>query len=195
VTHYSGKKRRSKNRQYRPPRQAIYVPKIPRVGGSYGRSKNYFRQHDFKYEREPPIKPPRVETSYVREEKTPLVRTAAPQSLRLESQFVPEITSEKLQTNHETSADEARITAEAEPQIAEPGLVTYVTESVFDVTVEAEPSAFSEIPPDIAVGPELYESYELPAKDLELLLAELDADPLQAEVQPEKVEAESPSEA
>ena len=39
----------------------------------------------------------------------------------------------------------------------------------------------SEIEAPIARTPELYESYELPLKDIELLLAELDANPLETD--------------
>ena len=58
----------------------------------------------------------------------------------------------------------------------------------FDLAVEAaEP--ITENPIEDAIefsiesGPELYESYELPVKDLELLLAELDANPLETSIE------------
>jgi hypothetical protein len=55
------------------------------------------------------------------------------------------------------------------------------TEPLVETSQEANPV--------IRKGAELYESYELPVNDLELLLVELDASPF--EVQPEKnVEAE-----
>ncbi len=188
-----GKKKRSTKRQYRPPRRDIRAPHIPRIGGSSGRSKNYFRNHDFKYDREIPIRPPEVETSYVREEKPSYERNVAFRSFPLESKFIPNAIDEKVQTKPETSQEETKLAADVESPIVEPDLETH--ESPFDVTIEAEPSSFSEIPPDIVVGPELYEAYELPIKDLELLLVELDANPLQTEVRPEKkLETESQSE-
>lgn len=196
MAHYSGKKKGSTKKRYRRSRQAIHVPRIPRVGGSFGRSKNYFRNHDFKYEREPPIRPPEVETSYVRDEKPSYERNAAPHPFPLKSKFIPNTVGDKVHTKVETSPEEVKNDAEvSELPLVEPGIETHEMESAFDVTVEAEPSAFSGIAPDIVVGPELYEAYELPAKDLELLLAELDVNALQPEVQPEKkLEAESPSE-
>jgi hypothetical protein len=41
----------------------------------------------------------------------------------------------------------------------------------------------NEIEASIENGPELYESYELPVKDLELLLVELDANPLETQIE------------
>lgn len=53
-----------------------------------------------------------------------------------------------------------------------------------------EKGELEEVPSEPAKGSEFHESYELPAKDAELLLAELDANPLETDVDQkgEKVE-------
>ena len=60
-------------------------------------------------------------------------------------------------------------------------------ESLFEPTLEAAEPALEKttenLLPTIENGPEIFESYELPVKDLELLLVELDAYPLETNIE------------
>ena len=93
---------------------------------------------------------------------------------------------------------ETRLDSETPPNLQEAGLEAKALETGVVAIEEKAPEIDSTEPlveisqeanPVIGKGAELYESYELPINDLELLLVELDASPF--EVRPEKnVEAE-----
>lgn len=157
------------------------------------------------------MKPPReIETHFVREENSPErysdlyppvteheIDRAFYENLQKYLESKQEQPAEKTHVANEiepkTLAEETESVELQEPLSTEPA--THDLENPVEVRVEAEPAAFSEIPPDMKVGPELYEAYDLPAKDLELLLFELDANPLQPEIpQEKKLEAEARSE-
>jgi hypothetical protein len=89
---------------------------------------------------------------------------------------------ERLETNHETEHQIETPVDIPEINSAEIGQVTSEIPPQIDLEVEQGLNAAIE-------SPESFESLELPIADLELLLIELDANPLEA--QPEKiVEAE-----
>jgi hypothetical protein len=96
------------------------------------------------------------------------------------------------QVERRTNSETQQVDIGAHP-LAETGPVT-VEEKIPEIDmneklVEVDPLSSTEVSQEtsasmIEVTPELHESYELPVKDLELLLVELDANPF--EVQPEK---------
>ena len=70
------------------------------------------------------------------------------------------------------------------------GLISRMDEMKLEPTVESA-EATLENPTDIEIdaalrAPELYESYEFPMKDIELLLAELDAIPFETKIEAEQ---------
>ena len=177
-------------------------------GGSY-RPRSYGRQHDFKYEREPQPKPPKeVETHYLKEENTPdppripfrpevapvQVGRIVNENLQKYFEKEPEQTAENDKTDYGIEADTLDLGWDVIPN--EFSTPIREMENIFELTVEQpepmlERSLEPSIEPSIENGPELYKSYELPVNDLELLLAELDANPLETNLelnQAEKLE-------
>jgi hypothetical protein len=185
-----------------------YVPRLgdeyggPRLGGGgYSGPRNYMRTHDFRYEREPSSRPPKTETRYE------VVERPSTESYRQPTLYRPELDQasvekavgqaverylrndseqkeespqvEHVETKQELDMDNSlteTVTAEAKaPEIGS-------TEAVeVDPLLSAEPQETDAL---IEPTPDSLESYEIPITDLELLLIELDANPL--EVRPEK---------
>jgi hypothetical protein len=196
---YSGKRSYSRKRPY--------VPSLG--GGGYGGPRNYFRSHDFRYEREPSSKPPKTETRYEVIERPstegyrfPAYRPEPDQDLM--ERAVGRAMEKYLRNDSEQKQEpqaETRPELETQPNLQEAGIeANSVTETSLpieekapetDLTQAAEPivKISRESNAITEKGAELNDTYELPVADLELLLIELDANPL--EVQQEKnVEAE-----
>jgi hypothetical protein len=197
-TTYSGR------RSY--PKRRPYIPNLG--GGGYGGPRNYFRTHDFRYEREPASKPPKTETHYEVIERPstgsyrfPAYRPEPDQDLmeravgRAMEKYLRNDSEQKQEPQAETGPE-----LETQPNLQEAGIETKRTEPIpaiekaseIDLAEPAEP--LLEISQDLNAinekGVETKEAYELPVADLELLLVELDADAL--EVRPEKnIEAEA----
>ena len=102
----------------------------------------------------------------------------------------PELPLEKTKTDYEIERDALGTETESNVMMAEisPATATEEIESMFELTVGAaepmlEHSTETKLEPTIERGPELYESYELPVNDLELLLAELEGDPLETSIE------------
>jgi len=192
-------------------KRRTYIPSLARGGGgSYGGPKNYYRHHDFKYEKEPELKPPKVETHYAIERpiesyRLPPYRPEFDQTSvekiigqTIERYHHNDLELEELEDNDQTQRHTEtenplnlqRMNVEANSS-EEKGLGTspeIASEAHPDML--AQPESLLEFSQEAnATSPEPFESYELPIADLELLLIELDANPL--EVQPEnRVEAE-----
>jgi hypothetical protein len=189
------RKRTGKSYSHRRP----YLPSLG--GGSYGGPRNYFRTHDFRYEREQSAKLPKTETHYevierpstevyrqptfYRPDQTLMEKAvghAIEKYLRNDIEQKQESQTEirpELETDLQAVGIEANRTVETSPAIGEKA-------PEIDLTEPAEPLAEISQEPNAVIdkGAELHETYELPVADLELLLIELDANPL--EVQPEK---------
>jgi len=177
-------------------------------GGSY-RPRSVGRTHDFKYEREPQLKAPKeIETHYLREKEIPEA-PANPYRPGVNVDQIGKTVSEKIQkyladqterqsetTDYEVHSN--MLGAETESDFVIPELPSAAIEGMddkLDLTVEAvepitENPVEDPIEPSLQSGPELYESGELPVRELELLLAELDATPLETKLdqKSEKVE-------
>jgi hypothetical protein len=188
-TTYSGR------RSY--PKRRPYIPNLG--GGGYGGPRNYFRTHDFRYEREPASKPPKTETHYEVIERPstgsyrfPAYRPEPDQDLmeravgRAMEKYLRNDSEQKQEPQAETGPE-----LETQPNLQEAGIETNRREPSpaiektpeIDLTeplaeISQEPTAI------IEKGAEPNYTYELPLADLELLLIELDANPL--EVQQEK---------
>jgi len=189
-------------------RKRPYMPSLG--GGGYGGPRNYLRTHDFRYEREPTPKPTKTETRYEVIERPstegyrqPTFYRPEPDQASLE-QVVGRTIEKYLRNDSEQkresqSQTETHLDSESPSnlqevgdleanRLAETGPATIEKAPEIDLTEPAEPLV--EISQEaIPVIDKVAELYELPVKDLELLLVELDANPL--EVQPERnIEAE-----
>jgi len=187
-----------------------YTPNLG--GGGYGGPRNYFRTHDFRYEKEPSAKLPKTETRYEVIERPSTESYRQPTFYRPEpdqtlmEKAVGHAIEKYLRNDSEQKREsqyhaETRLDSETPPDLHEVGLEanrlvetgpTAIEEKApeIDLTERAEPLVeISQEANLIDKGAELYDSYELPVNDLELLLVELDANAF--EVLPEKkVEAE-----
>jgi hypothetical protein len=199
------RKRKRGGRSYTKKRS--YIPNLG--GGGYSGPRNYFRTHDFRYEREPSAKPPKIETRYE------VIERPSTESYRQPTFYRPELDqaaleksvghaierylrNESEQKRESQYQAETRLDSETPPNLQEAGLEAKALKTGVVAIEEKAPEIDSTEPlveisqeanPVIGKGAELYDSYELPVNDLELLLVELDASPF--EVQPEKsVEAE-----
>jgi len=198
VTEYRRKRKRA-GRSYS--RKRPYSPKLG--GGGYSGPRNYSRPHDFRYEREPSSKPPKTETHYeiIERPSTESYRLPAyrpePDQASMEK-TVSRAIEKYLRDEPEQKEAETRPELETPPNLLEVGLEANrlgetspaVEEKApeIELTEPAEPLAemSQETNPLADIGPELY---DIPIADLELLLVELDANPL--EVRPERnIEAE-----
>jgi hypothetical protein len=159
-------------------------------GGSY-RPRSYGRPHDFRYEREQQVKPPKeVETHYAREERIPGVppNPYRPETALGETGRAHEIERGYLASERQERTENATKEYEVESNFlgTETELDSRMTELLSRMgqmelvpTVESAETTLrdpndSEI--DAALrAPELYEVYEYPAKDLKLLMTEIDA--------------------
>jgi hypothetical protein len=184
-------------------------PWLSRVGGQ-GRSagyspRNYFRHHDFKYEREPETKPPKLETHYAIERPIDTYRPPAFYQPELNQTSVEKIVEHAIEKYRPNDSERGtledvgqnRRNPESEnlPEIniessTETGPVTPEENAAgvaLDVSAQPElPQEFNAIT-DQTLEPS--ETMELPIADLELLLVELDTNPL--ELRPEiNVEAQ-----
>jgi hypothetical protein len=191
---YSGRRSYTRKRQY--------IPSLG--GGGYSGPRNYFRTHDFRYEREPASKPPKTETHHeiIERPSTEGYRFPAyrpePDQTTIEKTVGRAV--EKYLRNDIEQKQESRPDTgpklETQPALQEEGIeANFVTETSLpieekapenDLTQAAEPvvEISRESNAIIDKGAELNDTYELPVADLELLLIELDANPL--EVQQEK---------
>lgn len=187
-----------------------YTKKRPYIsnlgGGGYSGPRNYFRTHDFRYEKEQSTKPPRTETRYE------VVERPSTESHRQPTFYRPELDqaaleksvghaierylrNESEQKRESQYQAETRLDSETPPNLQEAGLEAKALETGVVAIEEKAPEIDSTEPlveisqeanPVIGKGAELY---DVPIADLELLLVELDAYPF--EVQPEKnIEAE-----
>ena len=169
--------------------------------------RSYFRSHDFKYEREREPKPPKVETHYAIERPTESYRQPAFYRPELDQVPLEKVVGETIERYRHDDLERGKLENDnqtrrypenevpldvrknnAEAKSVEPSLDKQEIPS--EVNLEGAPQLepLPQVDP-LVESPELYESYELPVADLELLLIELNANPL--EVQPEKnVEAE-----
>lgn len=200
--------RRTSNYRRRP-----YTPKLSRLGGggAYRGSGGYHRNQEFRYEREPELKPPKVETHYTIERpiesyRFPTYRAELDQTAveRIVGQTVDMYRrdnreGERLETNDQTkSHTETETPAEVgrnveqnvveEKPLEDIGLATsQLSAPQIELGSSLQPEPLSETlhEANSMQQPESFESYELPIADLELLLIELDANPLEA--QPEKI--------
>lgn len=173
------------------------------------------RTHDFKYEREPTSKPAKTETRYEGIERPPAESYRQPALYRPEldpalmEKAVGQVMERYLRNDSERKEPSPQVEGHTNSEtqqeldmaanaLVETGPIT-VDAKIPDIDmseklVEADPLLSTEFSQKtsasmIEPAPELHESYELPVRDLELLLVELDANPF--EVQPEKnIEAE-----
>lgn len=175
-------------------------------GGSYVGPRNYYRHHDFKYEKETDAKPPKVETHYTIERpiesyRLPAYRPELDQTAvenivgqAVEKYRRKDLEHEKLEAQHNESESSISLQENnVESKPSDQGLTARDVPFEANLDVSAQPESVSEVRQEAEMAldrsPEPYESSELPIADLELLLIELDANPL--ETQPEKiVEAE-----
>jgi hypothetical protein len=159
------------------------------------------RTHDFRYEREPSSRPPKTETRYEVIERPSTESYPQPTFHRPEldqaslEKAVGQAIERYLRNESEQSPQAERRT-ETEQALyveANPAAETATAEarvSVLDATEPIEVNRLSPVEASqennaaVEPTPDPLESYELPIADLELLLIELDANPL--EVQPEK---------
>jgi hypothetical protein len=201
VTEYRRKRKRT-GRPYAGKRP--YTPN--RGGGGYGGPRNYFRTHDFRYEKERDAKLPKTETRYEVIERPSTetylqptfyhpepdqalmdktVGRAMEKYLRNDSEQTQESPTE-THLDSETQSNLPGIGLEAN-RFVETGPVTIEEKAPeIDLTEPAEPLMEVSQGGMIDKGPELF---DIPVADLELLLVELDAIPL--EVRPERnIEAE-----
>lgn len=205
------RKRKRAGKSY--PRKRPYTPRSG--GGGYSGPRNYLRTHDFKYEKESFAKLPKTETRYEVIERPTTESYRQPTFYRPEldqarMEKVVGRTIEKYlrndseQKRESQSQTETHLDSESPPNLQKVGLEANRLVETGPATIEKAPEIDSTETPSLAeplveisqeANPvidkvaELYESYELPAKDLELLLVELDANPL--EVPPERnIEAE-----
>ena len=197
------RKRKRGGRSYT--KRRPYIPNLG--GGGYGGPRNYFRTHDFRYEKESSAKLPKTETRYEVIERPStesyrqptfyrpepdqaLMEKAAGQAvekyLRNDSEQKRESQSQ-VETRMETPVDSQQIDTEAKAlqtglaAIEEKAPEIDSTEPLVEISQEASPVNEK--------VPELYESYEFPVNDLELLLVELDVNPLEVRLE-KNVEAE-----
>jgi hypothetical protein len=174
----------------------------PRLGGGGYGPRNYIRTHDFRYEREQPSRPPKTETRYE------VVERPSTESYRQPTFHRPELDQasmekavgqamERYLRNESERSPQTEKKAEAQQDLdvgTNPLAEIVTTEAEtreIDATepIEVDPLSSVEVPqetdePMIEPNADPLESYELPIGDLELLLIELDANPL--EVQPER---------
>jgi hypothetical protein len=173
----------------------------PRLGGGgYSGQRNYIRAHDFKYEREPTSKLPKTETRYEVIER-PSTESYPPTLYRPEleqasvEKAVGQAMERYLRNDSERSPQvEGRTETQQELDVGANPLVEGTTGEAkapeIDATrpVEVDRLSPTEGPQETNVPieptPDPLESYEIPITDLELLLVELDANPLEA--RPEK---------
>jgi hypothetical protein len=185
-----------------------YVPRLrakyggPRLGGGgYSGPRNYIRTHDFRYEREPTPKLPKTETRYEVIERPSTESYPQPALYRPEleqasvEKAVGQAMERYLRNDSERSPEvEGRTETQQELDVGANPLVEATTGEAKAPEIGAtEPVEVDRLSPaegpqetnaPIEPTPDPLESYELPITDLELLLIELDANPL--EVQPEK---------
>ncbi|MGA2790332.1 MAG: hypothetical protein ABSF00_06155 [Candidatus Bathyarchaeia archaeon] len=179
-------------------------PYIPNLGGGgYGGPRNYFRTHDFRYEKESPAKLPKTETRYE------VIERPSTESYRQPTFYRPEPDQalmekavgramEKYLRNDsdqkQESQTETDLVSETPPNLQEVGLEANRFVETGPATIEQKEPEIDLTEPLVEVsqqaiidkGPELY---DVPVADLELLLVELDSN--QLEVQPERnIEAE-----
>ena len=204
-TKKSGKQHGSKIADYK---RRPYTPRPSSLsgGGSYGGPKNYYRHHDFKYEKEPELKPPKVETHYAIERPIESYRPP-PYRPELDQTSVEKIIGQTIDRYHRNETEGEGLETDNEtkhqtdtpaeiPEIKSAGEISQQTSEItpeLDLGISAQPESLSEVGTGLDATidntPDPFESIELPIADLELLLIELDANPLEA--QPEKiVEAE-----
>ena len=198
-------KRRRKRGGRSDTKRRPYTPS--RGGGGYGGSRNYFRTHDFRYEKESDAKLPKTETRYEVIERPSTESYRQPRFYRAEpdqalmEKAVGRAMEKYLRNDSEQKQEpETHLDSETPPNLPEIGLESNrfvetgpatIEEKTFEIdgTDLAEPLV--EISQEAIIdkvdkGPELY---DIPVADLELLLVELDANPL--EVRPERnMEAE-----
>jgi hypothetical protein len=159
------------------------------------------RTHDFRYEREPSSRPPKTETRYE------VVERPSTESYRQPALYRPELDQasvekavgqsvERYLRNDSERPPQAEGRTETEQDLnveANPTAETATAEAIVSEIDAGEPVELDRLPSaeasqetnaSIEPTPDPLESYELPIADLELLLVELDANPL--EVQPEK---------
>ena len=202
-----GDYRRRRKRGGRSYAKRPYTPN--RGGGGYGGPRNYFRTHDFRYEKESFAKLPKTESRYE------VVERPSTESYRQPTFYRPEpdqalmdktvgramekyLRNDSEQKRESQSQIEPHLDSETPPNLQEVGLETNRLVEMGPVTIEekapeidlttelAEPLV-EVSQQSIDKGPELY---DIPVADLELLLVELDANPL--EVRPERnIEAET----
>jgi hypothetical protein len=120
----------------------------------------------------------------------------SPEVARIAHENVQEYLDKELEQSAESTRMDSEIEADAletetlpETWILEltAAAQTDEIESLFEPTLEAAEPALEKttenLLPTIENGPEIFESYELPVKDLELLLVELDAYPLETNIE------------
>ncbi len=203
------RKRKNSGSKYDARRRANYRkrPYTPSLGGGgYSGPRNYFRTHDFRYEREPSSKPPKTETHYevIERPSTESYRLPAyrpePDQTMMEK-AVGKAMEKYLQKDSENKPETYQTQGYAEPDasvnLQEVDIEAKHVETALDasdakpVEISAEPAQplleiYQEPNAIIDKGADLS---ELPSADLELLLIELEANPL--EVQPDRnIEAE-----
>ena len=197
-----GDYRRRRKRGGRSYAKRPYTPNRGR--GGYGGPRNYFRTHDFRYEKESFAKLPKTESRYE------VIERPSTESYRQPTFYRPEPDQALMEksvgramekylrndSEQQKSQTETHLDSETPPNLQEVGLETNRLVEVGPVTIEekapeidltelAEPLV-EVSQQSIDKGPELY---DIPVADLELLLVELNANPL--EVRPERnIEAE-----
>jgi hypothetical protein len=187
-------------------RKRPYIPSLG--GGGYSGPRNYFRAHDFRYEKEPSSKPPKTETHYE------VIERPSAESYRLpayrpepDQDFIATTVGRAMEKYLRNDSEKFRSQAETRPESEtlpdlpevsnEASLIAETGPAVARRTPEIELTEIpvrEESPTELAqeTNPAIGRSevYELPVADLELLLVELDASPL--EVRPEKnIDAEA----
>lgn len=161
------------------------------------------RPHDFRYEREPQLKAPKeVETHYLTETRIPEVppnpyrpetRIDETGGIALDSR--PSYPPSEYQLSKDESAREYDLElnalgteTELDSRMAE--LLSRMDQMELVPTVESADTTLGD-PNDSEINaalraPELYESYECPANDLELLMTEIDAILLKPEIKTDR---------
>jgi hypothetical protein len=183
-----------------------YVPRLgdkyggPRLGGGgYSGPRNYMRTHDFRYEREPSSRPPKTETRYevIERPSTESYRQPTFHRPELDQASVEKAVGQAMERylrndSKRPSKAERHIETERDPNVEANPAAETVEAKASEIDAD-EPRELDRLPSaeasqetnaSIEPTPDPLESYELPIADLELLLVELDANPL--EVQPEK---------
>lgn len=181
---------------------------MPRLGlgggGAYVGQRNYHRSHDFRSEREPETKPPKVETHYTSERPTESYRQPTFYRPELDQAALEKVvgqTIEKYRNEREKELDsQAYVRSETTPDshdVEKPleemdsTRLGITTGNEHELPVQADPLVEISQGTDMNIdkGLERFEPIDLPVADLELLLVELEANPL--ELRPEKnIEAE-----